>query len=42
MADEQTKPPFGKPSTIPKGLDWPSLISKMGDTSLFLENYGHP
>jgi type I restriction enzyme M protein len=32
MADEQTKPPFSKPSTIPKGLDWPSLLEKDGDT----------
>jgi type I restriction enzyme M protein len=31
MADEQTKPPFSKPSTIPKGLDWQSLIEKDGD-----------
>ena len=31
MADEQTKPPFNKPSSIPKGLDWPSLVSKDGD-----------
>lgn len=31
MADEQTKPPFNKPSTIPKGLDWPSLLAKDGD-----------
>jgi type I restriction enzyme M protein len=31
MADEQTKPPFSKPSTIPKGLDWLSLIEKDGD-----------
>lgn len=23
MADEQTRPPFNKPSTIPKGYDWP-------------------
>ena len=30
MADEQTKPPFNKPSTIPKGFDWQSLISKDG------------
>jgi type I restriction enzyme M protein len=30
MADEQTKPPFNKPSTIPAGLDWQSLISKDG------------
>ena len=26
MADEQTKPPFNKPSIIPKGLDWQSLL----------------
>ena len=31
MADEQTKPPFNKPSTIPKGLDWQSLLGKDGD-----------
>jgi type I restriction enzyme M protein len=30
MADEQTKPPFNKPSIIPKGFDWPSLLSKDG------------
>ncbi len=31
MADEQTKPPFGKPSIIPKNLDWSSLLKKDGD-----------
>ena len=31
MADEQTKPPFNKPSTIPKGLDWQSLLGKSGE-----------
>ena len=31
MADEQTKPPFSKPSTIPHALDWQSLLSKDGD-----------
>lgn len=31
MADEQTKPPFNKPSTIPQGLDWQSLLEKDGD-----------
>lgn len=31
MADEQTKPPFNKPSSIPKGLDWQSLFEKDGD-----------
>lgn len=30
MADEQTKPPFNKSPTIPKGLDWPSLLRKDG------------
>jgi len=32
MADEQTKPPFNKPSSIPKGLDWQSLLEKDGDS----------
>lgn len=31
MADEQTKPPFNKPSIIPKGLDWQSLVSIDGE-----------
>ncbi len=31
MADEQSKPPFSKPSAIPEGLDWQSLVSKDGD-----------
>jgi type I restriction enzyme M protein len=31
MADEQTKPPFKKPSSIPAGLDWESLVTKDGD-----------
>ncbi|MFZ3167878.1 MAG: class I SAM-dependent DNA methyltransferase [Candidatus Methanoperedens sp.] len=31
MVDEQTKPPFNKPSTIPAELDWKSLLSKDGD-----------
>ena len=31
MADEQTKPPFSKQSSGPKGLDWPSLKGKSGD-----------
>lgn len=30
MADEQTKPPFNKPSTIPQGLDWHSLLERDG------------
>ena len=30
MADEQTKPPINKPSTIPKGLDWQSLQPEKG------------
>ncbi len=30
MADEQTKPPFNKSSTIPKDLDWKSLTDKDG------------
>jgi len=31
MADEQTKPPFNRPSIIPKGFDWKSLLEKDGD-----------
>jgi len=31
MADEQAKPPFNKPSPIPKGKDWPALLVKDGD-----------
>ena len=31
MADEQSRPPLNKPSTIPKNLDWQSLLSKDGD-----------
>src|ERR1022692_4846971 len=31
MADEQSRPPFNKPSPIPKGKDWPSLLAKDGD-----------
>lgn len=30
MADEQTKPPFNKPSSIPNGYDWQSLLQKDG------------
>lgn len=36
MADEQTKPPFNKESSIPKGYDWASLVSKDGTD---LENH---
>ncbi len=31
MADEQSRPPFDKPSPIPKGFDWPALLAKDGD-----------
>ena len=30
LADEQTKPPFNKPATIPTGLDWESLLKESG------------
>ena len=30
LADEQTKPPLKKPSTIPAGLDWESLLNASG------------
>jgi len=31
MADEQTKEPYNKQSSVPKGLDWQSLANKDGD-----------
>jgi type I restriction enzyme M protein len=31
MADERTGPPWHRPSAIPTGYDWPSLIAKDGD-----------
>src|SRR5437762_119860 len=31
MADEQAKPPFNKPSPIPKGFGWSSLLKLDGD-----------
>ncbi len=31
MADEQSKPPFNKPSRIPKGFDWSALLKVEGD-----------
>ena len=30
MADEQTKPPWKRPSPVPDGFDWPSLNSRDG------------
>ena len=30
LADEQTKPPFERPSTIPVGFDWESLLKESG------------
>ena len=30
MADEQTQPPFNKPSPIPKGKDWPAFRESLG------------
>ena len=31
MADEQSRPPFGKSSAVPAGYDWPSLMARDGD-----------
>jgi type I restriction enzyme M protein len=31
MADEQSRPPFNKPSPVPKNLDWQSLMRLDGD-----------
>ncbi len=39
MADEQTRPPFSRPSAIPQGLDWPSLLAR--DGSALETHYRH-
>lgn len=39
MSDERTKAPYNKPSAVPAGYDWPSLIRKDGD-ELF-DHYRH-
>lgn len=31
MADEQSRPPFNKPSAVPKEFAWPSLVARDGD-----------
>jgi len=31
MADEQAKPPFNRPSVVPAGVDWESLVRLDGD-----------
>src|SRR5437773_11720945 len=31
MADEQSRPPFNKPSTVPAAYAWPSLLKRDGD-----------
>ncbi len=31
MADEQSRPPFNKPSPIPQGFSWPALLKLDGD-----------
>jgi type I restriction enzyme M protein len=31
MAEEQTRPPLKRPSSVPAGFDWPSLLAKDGD-----------
>ncbi|MCU0291729.1 MAG: type I restriction-modification system subunit M [Thermoanaerobaculaceae bacterium] len=31
MADEQSRPPWGKPSPVLAGFDWPSLLQRGGD-----------
>ena len=30
MSDEQSRPPFNRPSPVPEGLDWQSLLTKNG------------
>ncbi|MGY1827600.1 N-6 DNA methylase [Blastococcus sp. SYSU DS0541] len=31
MADEQSRPPYNRPSAVPAGLDWQSLLTRSGD-----------
>lgn len=31
MAHERTQPPYGEPSRIPTGYDWPALLARDGD-----------
>ena len=31
MADEQSRPLYNKPSAVPSGYDWPSLLARDGD-----------
>ncbi len=31
MAAEQTQPPYQRPSPVPAGVDWPSLLARDGD-----------
>jgi len=31
MADEQSKPPFNKPSLVPENYSWQALLAKDGD-----------
>jgi hypothetical protein len=33
MADEQARPPFNKPSPIPKGFGWDALLAREGMVS---------
>ena len=30
IADEQSRPPFNKPSAVPKEFAWPSLLARAG------------
>lgn len=35
MADEQSRPPLNRPSPVPAGLDWQSLLTRNGDALEF-------
>ena len=37
MADEQSRPPFNKPSPIPKGKDWPALLAEVARQLVMME-----
>lgn len=36
MDDEQTKPPFNRETKIPNGLNWESLLKRMGMSLKFI------
>ena len=40
MADEQSRPPFSKPSAVPQAYSWPSLLARDGAGAVRLDCRG--